>query len=395
MRRIKNNLTPLYMLIQLTFWSAVCCVISFLSLYLLDHGFTNTVIGYDLAAANLLSVFLLGVLAPKIDRSTKYGPKHIAIVLSLVILTVGIFLIVFENHSSFFTVGLFCIGVMCCQTICSYVNSLAIASLNEKYVLNFGLCRATGSFGYSLISVLIGFLVAKYGSKILPYAILITSVLTIVALLVYPDVRTQSFSQSEKGLSTSEFFKKYRNFTLLLLGLVGIYFGHVLLSNFTLQIIQSKGGGSSEMGIAVAIAALFEIIVLISFDKLSKKHKISSLIGFSSVFFPIKLLCSMLVGSVGAYYFVQLLQMPAWGIMTIASVLYIDIIVDKNDSVKGQSYNMIAISVASILVSFIGGRVIDSYGVSTLMNIGILISAIGAALINVAILKDNPRYLSQ
>ncbi len=47
------------------------------------------------------------------------------------------------------------------------------------------------------------------------------------------------------------------------LSMILLYFSHVILNSFTLQILQEQGGGSAEGGTATAIAAIFETVTVI------------------------------------------------------------------------------------------------------------------------------------
>ena len=55
------------------------------------------------------------------------------------------------------------------------------------------------------------------------------------------------------------------------MGCVLLYISHVLLNNFTFQIVESKGGNSADMGFSMALSALIELPTMFFFGYMLKK----------------------------------------------------------------------------------------------------------------------------
>ena len=83
----------------------------------------------------------------------------------------------------------------------------------------------------------------------------------------------------------------------------------------------------------------------------------------------------------GALYAVQLLQPLGWGIISVASVYYVNAITREQDHIKGQAYMTMSISAATIIASLAGGWLIDAAGVNGMLITAVICSALGAAII--------------
>lgn len=105
-----------------------------------------------------------------------------------------------------------------------------------------------------------------------------------------------------------------------------------------------------------------------------------NLLKFSSLFFALKIITTFLAKNVTAYYFAQGCQMFGFGIMAIALVYYVNDLVDESDKAQGQAFAGMALTIASVIGSFVGGGIIDRFGVNTLLLIGIVIACIGVAI---------------
>ena len=167
----------------------------------------------------------------------------------------------------------------------------------------------------------------------------------------------------------------------MLLGCILIYISHVLLNNFTLQIIRAKGGDSSHMGLAMALAALSELPTMLCFTKMLRWKDSGFWMKLTGFFFLIKILGSWLAPNVTVYYLFQLTQVLAWALIAIASVYYINAVMEPEDAVKGQAYYTMTYTLASVLGSLIGGPMIDALGVGPTLAFGTVCAAVGTAIV--------------
>ena len=369
----KRTLTPLYAAVQFFFWFAYGTAVNFASVYLLACGLSNTAIGLISAAACALSVLIQPILAAWADREESPSVKAILLALTAALLAFGGLLILAFGKGAALN-GLFLGGaILLVQIGLPFVNALATESLNAGERLNFSLARGFGSIGYAVMSVSVGALIARFGPIVAPWAVMAVSGLLLMAVGLFPFAKRHRDSRDEKegadGLTG--FLRRYPAFALTLLGCVLIYTSHVLINSFVYQIVVSKGGNSEHMGIAMGLAGLLEVLSMALFSTLLKWKGSRFWFRISGLFFTLKALCSLLAPNMGAFYLVQLIQPLGWGLMTVASVYYVNEIMRERDRIKGQAYMTMALSVGTIVGSLCGGVLIDALGVN-----GMLIAAV-------------------
>ena len=134
------------------------------------------------------------------------------------------------------------------------------------------------------------------------------------------------------------------------------------------------------MGLSMAIAALSEIPTMLLFTHMLRKMSSGFYIKLTGFFFLLKAAGSWLAPNVTVYYIVQATQIGAWALIAIASVYYVNAIMEPQDAVKGQAYFTAAYTLANVLAAPLGGRLIDTLGVNAMLMLGALCAALGTAV---------------
>lgn len=83
-----------YSVVNIFYWSAICCSMSFASVFLLSRHFRNSQIGFVFAVSNILAAFLQPAVAAFADRTQKISLKKLTAMLAAaagVLAVVGIF----------------------------------------------------------------------------------------------------------------------------------------------------------------------------------------------------------------------------------------------------------------------------------------------------------------
>lgn len=378
-----KNLTGSYSCIQALYWMYFAAIMSFSGFFLLGGGFSNTQIGIIAAVAGIMSALLQPVLAGYADRPDSPSLKKIIQILYAIQLLLGIGL--FFSRTLILTGLLYGISIALLQLMTPFINALGMESINQGQKLNFGLARGMGSVAYAVICYALGIITVKAGVLSIPASVTIITVLSLGCLIIFPFVKTQKSAQTSsdsKSLANPLlFFRKYRRFSLVLIGCIFIYLSHVLLNNFNFQIAQSKGGGSAEMGTASAIAAMCELPTLFLFGYIIKKIRCDLLVRFAGIFFVLKALGTFLAPGISMYYGVQVFQMLGWGLLTAASVYYVNAIMEPEDAIKGQAYFTMTYTLGSVIGSFLGGALIDFAGVSSMLLFATVSALFGAVIV--------------
>ena len=382
-----KNLTVFYAFIQGLYWMNFAAIMGYSGYYLLAKDFSNTEIGIIIAVAGIISAILQPVLASYADHPQSPSLKKLMLLLLLLQLIFGILLLFVQIPT---VIGLlYGCSIALLQILTPFISALGMESINQGNNLNFGLARGMGSVAYAGLSYVLGIVTSWTGASAVPiFVMLITLSLTgVVALFPFTKVVASTAPKSQAASNSSNplvFFRKYKRFSLVLLGCIFIYVSHVLLNNFTYQIIESKGCGSAQMGTATAIAAMCELPTLFLFSFIVRKIRCDILLRISGIFYAIKAIGSLLAPNVLTYYSVQTLQMLGWGLMTVVSVYYVNIIMEKEDVIKGQAYFTMTYTLGSVAAAFIGGALIDISGVNAMLIFSVISVVIGAVIVFLA-----------
>lgn len=385
----EKSLTPRYSLIHAAFWMVYAASTSYTSVYLLDAGFTNTQIGFLIAAVSLISAFLQPAAAAYADKPESPSLKKIVTGCCTLFFILALILILSGKNIP--AVILFCYGglVMINQLLIPLVNALGMQSINQGKNLNFGIARGIGSVAYAAATYLIGILVAAAGTKNVPVCALILALAMIAAVAVFPFKKTVS-TASETGTSAKKqtpfssllyFFEHYRSFCFVLVGYVFICTCHMMLSNFAFQIVSAKGGGTAEVGTSLSLAAMSELPTMFLFSHFLKKAPAAAWYKTASIFFVLKAVGSLLAPNIPVFYAVQFLQMGAWALNTVSSVYYVNSIMDKRDAIKGQACMTMAFTLGNVVSALFGGPILDYAGVTAALLFCIGTGALGMLII--------------
>ena len=374
-----KNITVHFSLIQVAYWAGFASISAFSSVYLLSIGISNSLIGLTLSLGALASALIQPYVGILIDHHPKITTKKVLIAASSSIVIIAMLLYPVSKGVPVIVPLMYGFLMLLLQLAQPFSNSIGMAGINAGYKLHFGPARAIGSLGYALIALILGKVTAIKGGNVVPAFITASFVLTIIALFIYPlkeqtglHVHDDSSSAEAKRPGVTDFFKRYKALGIMTIGLV--------LNSFGLQIITSKGGTSENMGISTAISATIEVVPMFLFPILKKKFKVSSLLKLSAVFFTLKVLVTYLAFNVPTYYAAQGCQMLGWGVMAVSIVYYVNDLVDATDTAQGQACSGMALTIGNVLGNLVGGRVIDSYGIDTLLFAGSVAAAIGTVI---------------
>ncbi len=375
----EQNLTLRYACINAFYWMLFAAIIGFASVYLLDHGFSNYQTGIIIAISGLVSAFIQPVAAGYADSPKSPSLKIILIVFCTIIALIGFLSLIFKAQVLLFGFFVGC-GITIVQIVLPLFNALGTESINQGKKLNFGFARGIGSIGYAVGAYILGFLVEGFGTISITFAIIITVIILIVFVLCFPFKKQKGvISECKKIRSENplEFFRRYKRFSIVLVGCILIYLSHALINTYTYQIVVSKGGDSSQNGIAISIAAVSEIPVMVLFVGMLKKVGCHIWFRISGIFFMLKILATLLAPAITVYYAIQPLQMMGWGLMTVSSVYYVNLIMKPEDAIKGQAYMTMTYTIGCVIGALLGGRIIDASGVNDMLVFGTIAAIIG------------------
>ncbi len=424
---MKKTLNIDYSKIQGYYWIYHGIIFGFASVYLLDRGYSNSVIGLIFALGSIGAVVLQPLIADFADRSKKINLLEVIIIMVAlsIVATTGLFF--FDSTSIILTV-LFAFLIAWHTTLQPLANSLSFKLSESGYHINFGFARAIASLLYAIVCAALGTVVSILGILAIPGAAVITMVLFFFALIFtkkhlhkiqdmkenqkkdskrknideYEDkeinlqiietldeVQTDPLTLEtvENEITLIDFIKKNRMFMIVSIGVVGVFFSNSILANFTLQIITPIGGDGEDMGRILGLMALLEIPGMLGFEYIRRRFSCEKIIKFAIFFMLVKVGFFIFATNVIHIYLFQLLQPFAYGIFLPAMVFFINEKMEKGEAIKGQALYVTATTLGAVFSSIIGGQILDISGVKTLLIIATIITAIGATLIIWAIGK--------
>lgn len=380
-----RRLTANYAVIQSIYNMGYCCIMSFASVFLLSRGFSNSEVGLTLTIASALSITGQPLIASFADRTNTITLRSIVATMLAATTTLSLLLILAPEvvlATAVLYVLLFCFQAM--QQ--SLITSLAIEHINNGVPLNFSLARGIGSFAFAILSFCMGFLVDQFGTWVV-MAINMAIGISGIALVVNfrrADTRQLEVNGAHppRAAGLIEFSRKNTRFMAVIASIALLFFSHVLINTYTIQIIKHVGGSNTDMGIATAIAGFLELPAMALFPALFARVRSAGLIlKLSGVFVVLKTLMTLLAPSVFWIDIAQCLQFFAFAMFVPSSVYYVTEVIDAVDKVKGQAYMGMALGLSNMIGNSLGGLMLDASGVPFMLTVGITVSIVGLILL--------------
>ncbi|MDO4170839.1 MAG: MFS transporter [Lachnospiraceae bacterium] len=380
---------------QIFYYGAFCAITGYASVYLLNKNFNNSMIGLVLALCNVLAVVIQPILASFVDKYEKIQLRNVISVISVIMIGSSIILYVFPTNEMLILIFIVCIFSMITM-IMPLMNSLAFVFEKYGIQINYGISRGLGSVAYAVTSFIIGYAVEGFSPDILPLFYVALNLFLLIAVQLFVLPKNQNFEcvkteetqkEHHTQLSLTKFCVKYKKFIVFLFGFIFVYFAHTIINYFFIQMVTYIGGTSSDMGNAVFLAAIFELPTMLFFTKVSQKVNCGTLIKFSVIMFFVKHILAYFATNMIMIYLSQAMQMFAYALFIPASVYYVNQKIAASDQVKGQSMVTMAMTIAGVFASLIGGVLIDMIGIHYALLVGAVVSFVGMMIVCLTVEK--------
>ena len=413
-------------MINVLYFVAFCTVHAYAGVYLLDKGFTNTQVGLALAIANILSVFGQPLVAGIVDKGGVLT-NRIVVMLSSLFLLIGAVLLIFIGSEK---LPIFVVFVMM-YTI-QFIYQPIMIAMNFEYSkagckINFGLARGMGSAGYAVTSFFLGKAVAGYGTSVILYVTIVAMALMVAVVFFFKkpkivsvinesdnnDDNSEIINTSEgnnitKSRNTSSdnesdeaanniiaFIKRYPFFVVFLLGSACCFFAHNMINDFLIQIIRNLGGNETQLGYATFLQAILELPVMALIGFVFKKINERHILVFSAVSFFVKTAILMFATSLIGMYVSQSFQMFAYAVFIPTTAYFAEHMMKEKDKVKGQAYINSAITLGGVFSNLVSGKLLDSFGVKTMLGVGLVVCLVGVVIVLIAVYPMMRKYKKQ
>ena len=382
MSQTKKFWTLRYIIINATYFAVYSGIHAYASVFLLEKGFSNTLIGITLALANILSVIFQPLVAGLIDKQGKLTNRNVSMASTALLLAGSVLLLIIKNG----IVVIFIIFALIYMVQMVYQPILTAMYFEYEAAgchIYFGLARGLGSVGFAITSVFTGMAIGKIGVSIL--MILDIIFLTIALVVLFFFRKPSSGISKPAGTETAHnnlfsFIKTYPSFMLFVLGAVCFFFAHNAINDYMIQIITPLGGTEASMGTAVFIAALLELPTMALIDKIMKKVSCRNLLLFAGAAFLVKTILMLIAPNMVLVYISQAMQMFAYALFIPVSAYFVNQTMERFDQVKGQAYINCSITLGGVFSSLVCGRLLDIKGPHFMLIVSLAVTATGLVI---------------
>lgn len=359
-----------YIAMQMGFWAMYAAICAYQAALLQERGFTNSQAGIVIAVRCLAGIVCQPLLGGLADRRPDIPLRRIVGLSLAVSLGAGICLLLFPEMGLGGTLAVF--AVLGALEISSYplMDAMAIQFINAGMPIRYSLGRGLGSLAYAVVCVFLGLQVRHLGveTTLVTHAGLMA--LEIILVVTYPAFPAEAGTalKAEKPRSIPALLKYSPRFTLTLAGVLCGLTAVMPLSNFLVNIVESRGGESADLGVALFLMAGFELPAAVLFPKLMRRLGSRRILLLSMVFMLGKGAALLAARNLAGVLLAQPLQMLGYGLFTPASVYFVNESVPPADRVQGQTVMMVASNgLGGMLGSLLAGRLLDLGGVTMML----------------------------
>lgn len=382
------NATAAYALLQIVCWGFFAVTLCFSSNVLYGFGFTDSRISILLGICTGLS-FMLQILTAEVIG--KKGRLWVILALLGAGMAACHVLVVAPGIPKGIAVPAFGLACTTLLMLPSFVNAIGMDAIKRGSPTNYSVARGLGSMGYSALAFLTGYFVKGYGYRMVGVIGGVLAILLAASAVWFHragerelEVREAVRQEKKKG-----FLREYPLYTVFLIGSVLLQLSHNLLSNFMYQIMLTKQGGAGEQGIASAICALVELPVMFFFPLLMRRIRCDKWVRFASLFVAVKCVGILLASTPYGVYAAQATQALGYGLYTISSVNYAEMVVGRGESVRAQTYLGSTATVGTLLATSTGGFLCQHLGVQAMVTVSLLVALAGG--ITIALTAEKTR----
>lgn len=350
----------------------------FRTLFLKEQGMTATECGRVLATASLLTVFA-GPLASALADKLRSRRKVYLISASLWLLSLVALLLVGQYNIAGF---LLCAGIMPLMSVFDPItyNMIEASGVNASMMvqkLDFSIIRVALSIGYCLINFAYTPLVSRFGPA-MPFTC--TAVLVVVLLILSGTLKAFETEQraevlkEKKQLNVKRIFTNYYLMSFLILGLI-LAMGSSS-GSYLVYLMNEIGMDTALVGTASGIRVAGEILMMLSLTLVKKKVSVPLLQAVAVCISMAQMIIYMTVREPYIILAALALGGAAGGITIGTRAVYLRSLAPEGlDTLTITLFSSVN-SAGHVVMSLLGGIIVDNQGVFALYTISLIFMAI-------------------
>ena len=253
-------------------------------------------------------------------------------------------------------------------TMHSIIDSWTIRRSVYNHKINYGLTRSFGSAGYAVTAVIAGKLFDIYGLSNTFYASAAFAVIAaIVAFSINDTDTSRAHSPAEPQVSVRDLAASViKNPVYLSFIIFGTVFGIGLQGTYTFYpvLLRHLGGTNTNLGWYMFVMAGSEIPMFILSKKIINRFRPGTVLSATMLLYSLRIGLHIVVKSVSGLILIQFTQAFTYALY-IPSLIYF--VYQVAPGHFKTAYQTLAVAVTTglgnILGSFIGGIVVDNWGI--------------------------------
>ncbi|MEG0824749.1 MAG: MFS transporter [Oscillospiraceae bacterium] len=360
-----------YMLLQMGFWAMFAGICAYQATLLQARGFTNSQVGVLVAVRCFAGVVFQPLLGSFADRHPKIPLK--------LIVSLSLLLSFFASLALMLPMGMpgtvLLFVILGGFEISAYplMDSMAVQFINDDMPIRYSLGRGLGSLSYAFCCIFLSLQVGRFGVESTLYTHAALVLFEMLVVFFFPTFHPTKQAEAvfvANPQSVLSLLRSSPRFTLMLGGVMLGMTAVIPLSNFLINIMESRGGTPTSLGYGLFLMAAFELPTAFIFQRLYHKAGAANLLVISMVFCTLKAVVLLLSGNMLVVMLAQPLQMLGYGLFTPASVFFVNDTVPPDDRVLGQTLMMVASNgLGGVLSSFIAGKTLDLGGPNLMLTV--------------------------
>ena len=369
-----------YFVMQAGYWAMFAAFCGYQTALLLGRGFSNSEVGVILAARCLAGVVAQPILGGWADRHPLFPLKGLVCLCLAVSFGANLVLIGFPGMSLWETMAVF--GVIGAFEISIYplMDSMAIQFINVGVNIRYSLGRGIGSMSYAVFCLYLGWQTARFGLESYLWAHLAVLAVEVVLILTFPTFHARPRPAPGEGPQPQSVLRLLRTsprFTLMLLAVFLGLTAYMPTTNFLINILEGRGGGTGQLGAALFWMAAWELPAAFLFQRLYRRWGSGRVMVVAMAAIAVKAGLFLLSPGWAFIFLFMPVQILGYGLFTPDSVFFVNEAVPRADRGRGQSLMMVASNgLGGMMGSLLPGAVLDWAGVDAML---LLCAALGAA----------------
>lgn len=356
--------------------------------YFLEHfGFSFIGIGTAMAVSSLIASILQRGLG-RLQDARQYSWKNILIVLNIIMLISSLAIFIAPPFMLLILFGVIVVAVGCMYP---FLNSAVFYYQHNGIQTNFGVSRGFASLSYMIGAIIMGNMLLYFGVMVINYFSAISLIIMIAVLYMLPYYGSYETENRRSKLKDSVLLK-YPMFLFCFIAVTLFMIFHNMFMGYLINIFENVGGNIQDVSIANSLGALLELPTMFLFSRIMEKVSVKKLIIFASFCYIIRALIVLFAHSTAGIYLSFLFHMLSFAIIIPASVQLTDEIMDKDEKYEGHTLIGSTLTFGAIFSYFIGGSIIDTYGVNTMLVVLVAITVAGCIFSLIAMRQDIKSY---